>query len=176
MNVEQVDSTVRICPDKGICSHISNFAAHSEASEQINPERWGTFPFIAQWGTLHWGFTARELNYSATVLWTWLMKFYFEQQHDLLYLWSDWLIICHWYFQFLSVLSHIFIHIWGIQKICCFLEICKLGLQSLICQKVVNLVSCCLIYRSWNNYSVYNKYLIKSVISSCSLKWPCRRK
>lgn len=65
--VEQLVSTFKTLPDKGIYPHISSFPAPCEGSELINLETWRTFPFIAQRGTPHWGFTARELNDSATI-------------------------------------------------------------------------------------------------------------
>lgn len=50
----------------GIHPHISNFHIPGEGSELTNLESRGTFPFLAQSGTQLKGFSARELNYTAT--------------------------------------------------------------------------------------------------------------
>lgn len=68
VNVGWCESMLETLPDKGIRPHTSNFPALSAVSELINLEKWGTFPFIAQWGdttlgnhcqrikiTCHWG-------------------------------------------------------------------------------------------------------------------------
>lgn len=57
-------------PDKGICPHIRNFLISSEDRKLTNLETWGTFPFLVQWGMPLWGFTARELNYTTTEMWS----------------------------------------------------------------------------------------------------------